>query len=125
MRQNCVYKPHLFGWLLGLWLLQACAAPKDSRPDKLIPAERMADILVEVHIAEARVSRMGMTATDSSNAVYRRLERDIFRRLTVDTAAYTASYSFYAAHPEDMERIYNRVTEILKKKTEAKKPTRS
>ncbi len=111
--------------LLGIWLLAACTAPDDKRPDNLIPDDQMADILTEVHLAEARVSRFSLRSIDSSNIAYKHLESQIFKKFGVDTATYRKSYIFYSSHPADMEAIYQRVTEKLKKQTEAKKSKHS
>ena len=96
--------------LLSLWLLAACTAPDDAQPDNLIPEPRMAAILTQIHLAEARVSRIGLATSDSSNIVYKRLEKQIFRQLQVDTSAYTKSYIYYSSHPRQMERIYKQVS---------------
>lgn len=85
----------------------------------------MADILTEVHMAEARASRLNLAGTDSSTVVYKRLEKQIFKKFQVDTAVYSKSYAFYSAHPKKMEAVYKQVVENLRKKTEAKKPSRS
>lgn len=118
--------------LLSLWLLAACTAPDDAQPDNLIPETRMAAILTQIHLAEARVSRIGLATSDSANIVYKRLEKQIFRQLQVDTSAYTKSYIYYSSHPHQMERIYKQVTENLTKQMDrqqkqlhTKKPTRS
>ncbi|MCK8491431.1 DUF4296 domain-containing protein [Spirosoma sp. RP8] len=111
--------------MLYLSLLQGCQPPEDKRPDNLIPEERMVAILTEVHILEARVGRMGLRSTDSSNVAYHHLEKQIFRKFKVDTAAYSKSYAYYAAHPRAMETIYQQVVDNLKKKTEPQKPARS
>lgn len=76
-------------------------------------------------MAEARASRLNLSGTDSSTIVYKRLEKQIFKKFQVDTAVYSKSYAFYAAHPKKMESVYKQVVENLKKKTEAKKPSRS
>lgn len=118
--------------LPGIGLLMACTAPEDKQPDNLIPESRMATILTQIHLIESRVSRMGLGSSDSSNIVYKRLERQVFRELRVDTSAYTKSYVYYSSHPRRMETIYKQVTENLKKKSDeqqkrmhTKKPTRS
>ena len=118
--------------LLSLWLVAACTAPDDAQPDNLISETRMAAILTQIHLAEARVSRIGLATSDSSNIVYKRLEKQIFRQLQVDTSAYTKSYIYYSSHPRQMERIYKQVTENLTKQMDrqqkqlhTKKPTRS
>ena len=118
--------------LPALWLSVACTAPEDAQPDNLIPETQMATILTEVHLAESQVGRMGLASADSSNIVYKRLEKQIFRKFQVDTSAYTKSYIYYSSHPRQMETIYKQVTENLKKKSDeqqkqmhTKKPVRS
>lgn len=118
--------------LLNGWLFAACALPQDDQPDNLIPEEQMSAILTEIHLAEARVSRMGLGASDSSNVVYKRLERQIFKKLKVDTSAYSKSYVYYSSHPRQMETIYTKIAANLKKKSDkqqkemhTKKPARS
>lgn len=122
-RNQC--QRRLSSLLLGIWLLAACTAPDDKRPDNLIPDDQMADILTEVHLAEARVSRFSLRSIDSSNIAYKHLESQIFKKFGVDTATYRKSYIFYSSHPADMEAIYQRVTQKLKKQTEAKKSKHS
>jgi len=79
----------------------------------------MAAVLTEIHLAEARVSRLGLGSMDSSNMVYKRLERQIFQKFKVDTSAYSKSYVYYSSHPLQMEAIYKQITENLKKKVDA------
>ena len=114
------YSLHLLTLLLGSLLVMACTNQTDKQPDGLIDEDRMADILTEVHIAEARVSRLSLTSIDSSQIAYKHLESQIFRKFGVDTAAYRKSYIFYSSHPEDMATIYKRVTENLQKKISQK-----
>lgn len=118
-------KPYLGSLLVSIWFVTSCTAPEDQRPDNLIDEERMVDILTEVHIAEARVSRLSLRSIDSSNIAYKRLENQIFRKFDVDTATYRKSYIFYSSHPADMEAIYKKVTEKLTKQLNQKKTPHS
>lgn len=111
--------------LAGTLLVSACQPAEDKRPDNMIPREQMADILADIHLAEARVSRLGLGSSDSSNIVYKRLEKQILKKFKVNTAAYTDSYIYYSAHPVEMDTLYKRVLEILKKKAAVKPPVRS
>lgn len=124
MRRNRLL-PYLGSLLLGGWLMTACVSPEDKEPEGLIPQDQMADILTEVHIAEARVSRLSSTSMDSANVAYKHLEKQIFKKFGIDTAAYRKSYIFYSSHPQDMEVIYKRVTENLRKKIDTKSAKQS
>ena len=89
----------------------------------------MADILVEVHLTEARVSKLGLVSTDSAALVFKRLHFATLKKFEVDTAAYTRSYIYYSSRPTLLAGIYEDVVAQLKeaeKKAHAKqgaKPT--
>ena len=123
--QRYSFLRYLWTLLLGGWLAIACTNPTDMKPAGLIDEGRMADILTEVHLAEARVSRLGLTSVDSSQLVYKHMENQIFKKFGVDTAAYRKSYIFYSSHPADMEVIYKQVTQRLQKKIDAENAKRS
>ena len=105
--------PHrVLAWLLLTGgLLIACET--DDRPDKLIDTDKMVSVLTDVHLAETRVSRLGIASTDSANLVYKRLESQILRKHGVDTLVYEKSYVYYSSHPREMEVIYKQVVANL------------
>lgn len=123
--------PHPFAPFLRWFLLlsglfvSACGAPDEDRPDNLLDEDRMVDILIDVHLAETRVSRMGLSSSDSANVVYKRLENQLFKKHGVDTTTYQKSYIYYSSHPREMEVIYKRIVAKLQKQLETKKPARS
>ena len=116
-------------WLLCCLLLAACSPPANDptrRPDNLLPTDQMVAILTEVHMAESRVSRLGLTSADSSALVYKQLEERIYKKFKVDTAAYRLSYIYYASDPARLEAIYKEVVKRLQQRLDpAKKPVRS
>lgn len=114
------FQRHLVMVLLSGWLVVACTAPENKPPENLLSKSQMADILTEVHMAEARVTRLSLRSIDSSNIAYKKLEGDIFKKFGVDTATYRTSYIFYSSHPADMETIYQQVTNQLQNKIDAK-----
>jgi Domain of unknown function (DUF4296) len=108
-------------WLLVILTggLLACQPPEAGveKPANLLPPDRMAAVLTEIHVAEARVGRMGLRGADSSAIVYARLRQRIFARQKVDTAAFTKSYVYYAAHPQQLEKLYKIIVDTLKART--------
>lgn len=108
-------------WVTGIWLMAACTAPEDKRPDNLIDEDRMVDILTEIQVIEARTSRLSLGSTDSAYIAYKHQENQVFRKFKVDTAAYRKSYIFYSAHPADMEAIYEKITATLTKRLNQKR----
>lgn len=102
--------------LLGLW---ACDG-QDSRPNELIPAEKMANILTDIHIAEARVSTLGLHSLDSSLKAYDSLQVDIWRHNEIDSSLYAQSYAYYTTNPAILAEIYVQVDSNLAKRVRSK-----
>lgn len=100
-------------WLLLLGGLLTSCQTTDDKPDNLVDPDKMARILTDVHLAEGRVSRLGVPSVDSANLVYKRLEKQILRRHRVDTLTYEKSYVYYSSHPREMEAIYKQVVAKL------------
>lgn len=108
----------LSGLTLLILLLTGCAGNDGTgKPDDLIPADKMADILTEIHLAEAQVGRYSLRSSDSSTMVFNRLNDQIFKKFDVDTSAYRTSYIYYSSHPDLFEAIYKDVTGELEKLT--------
>lgn len=114
-----------------LWLAVSCQQAKPELGDKpanLVSEEKMAQILTQVHLNEARVSKYGLSSADSSSVIYNRLHLQTLKQFGVDTAAYTHSYIYYSARPDLLARIYEKVVDDLKEvqkkreKTATKKP---
>jgi hypothetical protein len=85
-----------------------------EKPANLIPDDTMAQMLVQVHLNEARVAKYGLGSADSANIVYNRLHMQMLKQYGVDTAAYTQSYIYYSAKPALLAGIYEKVVEQLK-----------
>jgi outer membrane murein-binding lipoprotein Lpp len=107
-----VCQPHRFRQLILCLLLAACT-PETEVPTGTLSEAKMAQLLSQIHLIEARVSRLSMASLDSTALVTERLKRDMFKKNQIDTAAYNRSYKFYSTHPEYFERIYEQVAKDL------------
>lgn len=85
-------------------------------PENLISKNQMAQILSEIHLAEARVMKLNRASQDSNTLIYRYLEWKIFQKYKVDTAAYSKSYNYYSSDPEQLAAIYKQVTDELERR---------
>ena len=85
-----------------------------AAPDNLLAPDKMADLLTNIHLAEARVSKLNMGNSDSAAIVFKRLQNNIFAKAGVDTSAYTKSYVYYSSRPAELSGIYEQVIERLK-----------
>ncbi len=87
---------------------------ENSKPPKdILGREKMAEILVDIHIAESRVSKMNLRSMDSSVVVFNKLQQDIWAKYEVDSSLYNKSYAYYASNPEAMSGLYEIVTQKL------------
>ncbi|MBO0936332.1 DUF4296 domain-containing protein [Fibrella sp. HMF5335] len=105
-------------FLCAASLFMQCGSTKNelgAAPAKLISPAKMADILAEIHMAEARVGKLNIGNSDSAAIVFKRLQNNVFAKAQVDTATYTKSYVYYSSHPAELAGIYEQVIEKLKK----------
>lgn len=107
---------------VGLLCMQ-CGSGKNelgAKPDNLIPPDKMASLLADIHLAEARVGKLNIGNSDSSAIVFTRLQAKAFAKEQVDTSAYSKSYIYYSSHPAALAQIYEQVIEKLKVKQKNK-----
>ncbi|MPR34632.1 DUF4296 domain-containing protein [Salmonirosea aquatica] len=120
MPRNLFFRSLLIpGFLL---ILLACSGD-EKPPGDLIPQDKMAKILADIHVAEAQVTNMQLRSLDSSVMVYGELQKKIWKKYKVDTLLYRKSYSFYTSHPAYLTEIYDQVEknlEIREKKKQIK-----
>ncbi len=101
---------------VGLFFMQ-CSSGKNelgAAPDNLITPDKMANILIDIHLAEARVGKLNIGNSDSAAIVFKRLQGKAFASAQVDTSAYAKSYIYYSSHPAELAKIYEQVIEKLK-----------
>jgi hypothetical protein len=104
------------------FLLTACSS--DDKPENLIPEDKMAKILSEIHILEAQINNLHFQHQDSSVYVYQKKRFEIMKTFELDTVTFKVSLKYYLLNPEKMKDIYSEVKKNLeakKKVIEAKK----
>lgn len=105
--------------VLGIILTLLACDDRPNRPKDAIDEATMAKILAEIHLTEAKVSRLSFKDYDSTKIAYKYLEQQIMIKYKTDTARYRASYNYYVTNPEQMTKLYDNVlknVEELKKK---------
>jgi hypothetical protein len=98
--------------ILFFLLLSACIQ-EEQAPRSVLPKEKMVDILVDIHIAEARANRIQLRSYDSIQAYYKKLETDVYKKHQVDSAIYNKSFRYYMDHIKQMDEIYTAVVDSL------------
>ena len=94
-------------------LLFLSCSENSKPPQDILGQEKMAEILVDIHLAESRVSKMNLHSMDSSVVVFNKLQKDIWAKYEVDSSLYNKSYAYYASNPEAMNSLYEIVTQRL------------
>ncbi len=104
--------------VLGLsLLLYACNDGKLKKgqmpkPAKLVSRQDMIKLLMEIHLAEAGVSSMGIDHFRAT-ALYRKYHEKIITKYELDTAMYRQNYEYYMQSPLEMEYILTFIEDSL------------
>lgn len=98
--------------LIPIIFLLACGKAED-KPAGLLTKEQMINILTDIHITEAKVSRMSFRSYDSTQIVYKEFENDIFKKYKTDSVVYRQSYNYYLEHMAEMDEIYTAIVDTL------------
>ena len=109
-------------FFLLTFLLTACGS--DDKPENLIPEDKMAKVLTEIHILEAQINNLHFQHEDSSVFIYQKKRFELMKTFALDTATFRISLKYYLLNPDKMKGIYTEVKKNLeakKKVIEAKK----
>ncbi|MBO0952792.1 DUF4296 domain-containing protein [Fibrella forsythiae] len=92
-----------------------------AKPANLVDEDKMAAILTQVHLSEARIVKLTIGSSDTSALLFKRLQAQTLKKFNVDTASYTQSFVYYSSHPAKLAKIYEQVVENLKEVEKEKK----
>lgn len=73
----------------------------------------MVNILIDIHLIEAKVNHLKIKNRDSSAAVYTALQDQVFKEHKVSQKQYVKSYIYYKANAHLLDNIYSRVVDSL------------
>lgn len=82
------------------------------RPDDVITEQEMADIMLELQLAEAKVKDLRIPR-DSAREIYALYELKIFSERQLDTLTYRNSLKYYLENSRAMSRINQMVLDSL------------
>ena len=100
-------------FLLTFWLT-ACGS--NDKPENLIPQDKMAKVLSEIHILEAQINNLHFQHEDSSVYVYQKMKVQMLKTFDLDSATFRSSFKYYTLNPDKMKEIYSEVKRILETK---------
>lgn len=85
---------------------------KEPLPPGVLTKEEYASFLVDVYLAEARVSALSLPR-DSAELYYLPLKEKILGKQGLSDSVVTRTYQYYIDHPQELEEVYNSVVDTL------------
>lgn len=113
---------------VGLWVvvigLIFNACQKDKRPEGVLSPEELSKLMVEMYLAEARISGKNMVK-DSAMKYFVPFEEKLKAKHGVSDSIMRMTYQYYISHSEELEKIYDSVIDTLslREQKERTKPT--
>jgi hypothetical protein len=100
-----------------LMLPYACntGVMRGKKPKNLISQNQMAEVLADIHIAEASI-QLENSEDDSIKQTYVNYYYAVFEKHKINKDAFVQSMDYYYKNPEKLQSIYENVTEILSTK---------
>ena len=96
---------YITGLLIVLLAVVSCRKEAVPKPDNLLPKEKMADILHDITLINA------MKGVDKKKLEASILHYDtfIYKKYDIDSTRFIESNNYYAANPEEYDKIYELV----------------
>lgn len=113
-----IYKTRTFFFLIiMIFLFGSCntGVGRTKKPNNLISQAVMAEVLADIHIAEASI-QMENSEDDSIRQTYVNYYYAVFEKHNISKEAFVASMDYYIKNPETLQLIYDNVSEILSTK---------
>lgn len=100
-------------FLFIAFLLLSCSTDKSGeRPDNVLDQDQMTKLLVQIHIIESKTISAGLPL-DTALVMYKTYYKRVLTSYKTDTATVNRSFKYYAQHPEETNKIYERVVDSL------------
>ena len=96
---------------LGILLCTACIKP-ETPPEDLISKDTMAYLLMDIHIAEAKVSQR-RTPHDSAFMYYQVYKQQLYEKYNIEPQRFQNSFDYYIRNIHEMDKIYEVVIDSL------------
>jgi cAMP phosphodiesterase len=99
----------LFFFMSGL-LLGACQT--EERPEGVLSQEELAKLMVEIYLAEGRMSNLNIVK-DSAMKYFIPFEEKLKAKHQISDSTIRITYQYYISHPHELEKIYDSVIDTL------------
>jgi hypothetical protein len=86
----------------------------NRRFGEIIPPKKFVNVLVDVHIADG-IAVENMSQSKGQLLDSASLYGSVFKKYGVTRTMFDSTMSFYSEHPDDFQKVYNKVTAKLKR----------
>lgn len=94
-------------------LVIVCSCTSSGTPEDLIDPPKMVEVMIEIHLLDAKINNVPVVPSDSTQAVYEHYEKLLFKDLGITQEQYERSFNYYVDNPNDFEKIYTAVVDTL------------
>jgi len=102
------------GWVVILLLAVTALSCNRASRKNIINAKKFVNVLVDIHLADGMANENMMHdpnyPLDSAS-----LYGSVFKKYGVTRAMFDSTLIYYSAHPDDFQKLYNKVTAKLKR----------
>lgn len=85
---------------------------EEQKPASIMNEEEMVNLLVELYLAEAKISLTGIRR-DSANKLFLPYEESVIASRGIPDSTLNKSYDYYFQHPDELEHILDAVMDTL------------
>lgn len=89
---------------------------QNDRNRNRLDQEKMAQILVDIHLDEVKISSMEIISADTNLLLFHQLEKATLKKHDIDSVSFVKSFNSYVREPKDFIDLYERVNEIMKER---------
>ncbi len=97
---------------LTFLILAFLGCKNEEIPQEVLPIQKMAEILVDIHLAEGKIEELKLR-NDTARLTLAYFEKEIFKKHNVDRATYEKSFSYHLSDIKTMDQIYAIVVDSL------------
>ena len=103
-------EPFKFIFMIVALLLLGCG--NEEKPKGILSQDEMVSLMVEVYLAEARISTTGLPR-DSAAKLFEPYESALLAKRGITDSILHANYAYYLQKPDELEKILDAVIDTL------------
>ncbi|MBX2843039.1 MAG: DUF4296 domain-containing protein [Flammeovirgaceae bacterium] len=106
----------LFFLVSLIFLIISCRSPKKRDvPDGILSEKEMVNVLINIHLAEAKTNDVKGKSKPNQVAIYRIYQDEVYDKFGIDSLIFKQSHDFYMGNIIEMRDIYKQVVDSLGK----------